>query len=257
MSIFKGFLEGVRSYSKALRFISRNKLSWFFIFPLLLNIFLFWVGYSWIADLSDTLKLGMDNWISGIDYGFVNNEYVKNTFDFLLKTISIIGFFLVFMSFGGYLIVAIMSPIFSIISEKTEKIITGKDYPFDFMQLLKDVVRGVFLALRNITKQILISILLFVLSFVPLLGFFTPVLLFLVSAYFFGFSFMDYAIERQRLGVKDSVKYMRDNKGLVIGNGIVFALLLLVPFCGVFLSAFAAVVSVVAGTLLVAAKNQE
>ncbi len=257
MNIFKGFSEGVRSYSKALRFISRNKLSWFFIFPLILNILLFWVGYSWIADLSDSLKLGMNNWISEIDYGFINNEYVKDTFDFLLKLISRVGFFFLFLYFGGYIIVAIMSPVFSIISEKTEKILTGNDYPFDFFQFLKDIVRGVLLAIRNALLQLLISVLLFFLSFVPLLGFVTPILMFLVSAYFFGFSFMDYAIERQRLSVKDSVKYMRDNKGLVMGNGFIFAVVLLIPFLGVLISGFAAIVSVVAGSLLVAEKSKE
>lgn len=199
----------------------------------------------------------MNNWITEIDYGFINNEYVKDTFDFLLKLISRVGFFFLFLFFGGYIIVAIMSPVFSIISEKTEKILTGNDYPFDFFQFLKDIVRGVLLAIRNALLQLLISVLLFFLSFVPLLGFVTPILMFLVSAYFFGFSFMDYAIERQRLSVKDSVKYMRDNKGLVMGNGFIFAVVLLVPFLGVLISGFAAIVSVVAGTLLVAEKSKE
>jgi CysZ protein len=255
MNVFKGFGEGLGSYSRALNFIFKHKLSYFFIFPLLLNILLFAVGYSWIIDLSDYIKDGMYAWISDIDYGFINNDYIKGSLSFLLKLVFRISFFLIFLFFGGYLILAIMSPVFSILSERTERILTGKDYPFDVLQLFKDIVRGVLLAVRNAFFQLLIAILLFFLSFIPLLGFVTPVIMFLVSSYFYGFSFIDYAIERKRIGFKESVLYMKNNKGLVMGNGFVFALLLLIPFIGILLSSFAAIVSVVAGTMLVAEKE--
>ena len=251
MNILRGFGDGVRAYSRAFNFIRDNKLSWFYLFPLFLNVILFAFGYSWIADSADSLKSILDGYISSVDYDFINNEYVRLSVAFLLKLIFRISFFLAFMFFGGYIIVAIMSPVFSFLSERTERAITGKDYPFDFKQFLQDVLRGVLLAIRNAVFQLVVAIVLFFVSFIPLMGFVTPFIMFFVSAYFYGFSFMDYAIERKRLGVKDSVRYMRQNKGLVIGNGFVFALLLLVPFCGVLLSAFAANVSVVAGTILV------
>lgn len=251
MNIFKGFGRGVGAYSRAFRFIMQNKLGWFFIFPLILNIILFAVGYSWIADTADSLKNIIDNYLSSVDYDFINNEYLRMTVAFLLSLIFRVSFFLAFMFFSGYIIVAIMSPVFSILSERTERILTGEEYPFDLHQFLKDILRGVLLAIRNALFQMIAAIALFFVSFVPLMGFVTPFVMFFVSSYFYGFSFLDYAIERRRLSVKDSVKYMRDNKGLVMGNGFVFSLLLLVPVCGVLLSAFAAVVSVVAGTILV------
>lgn len=251
MNIFKGFGRGVGAYSKAFRFIMHNKLSWFFIFPVLLNILLFAFGYSWITGMAYSLETLLDGYLDTFVNEYINNEYLRMTLAFLLNVIFRISFFIAFMFFSGYIIVAIMSPVFSLLSEKTERILSGKEYPFDLFQFIKDVIRGVLLAIRNAFLQILAAILLFFLSSVPLLGLVTPFLMFFISSYFYGFSFIDYAIERRRLNIKESASYMRTNKGLVIGNGLVFALLLLIPVLGVFLSAFAAIVSVVAGTMLV------
>jgi len=251
MSIIKGLGKGVGSYSRAFNYMLKNNLTWFFIFPLLLNVLLFVVGYQWIIDISDSVKVNVDSYISTVEYNFINSEWLRTSVAVILQVLFRVMYFLLFMFFGGYVIIAIMSPVFSILSERTEKLITGKQYPFDMKQFMKDVLRGVFIAIRNSIFQLIAAVLLFFASFIPLVGFVTPFIMFFISAYFYGFSFLDYAIERKKLGVKDSVVYMRNNKGLVTGNGLIFALLLLVPVCGVFLSAFAAIVSVVAGTILV------
>ena len=43
---------------------------------------------------------------------------------------------------------------------------------------------------------------------------------------------MDYTLERH-FGYKQSVQFVKKNKGFATGNGIVFMLLLLVPFVGI------------------------
>lgn len=249
MGVFSGFIKGVGAYSKAFRFILNNNLARFFIYPLVLNIVLFLFGYSWIISLSDYLKSLIETCLYSFD--FVSQDWFNLTISFILKSILGILYFISFMFFGGYIIVAIMSPVFAIISEKTEEILSGHKQAFNFKQFIEDVFRGLFLAVRNSIMQLVAVVILFFVSFIPVIGFITPLVIFLISAYFFGFSFLDYTIERKRYGIKDSVNYMRNNKGLVIGNGFIFALLLLVPLCGVFLSAFVAIVSVVSGTILV------
>jgi CysZ protein len=144
-----------------------------------------------------------------------------------------------------------MSPVFSYLSERTEKIKTGIDYPFSFIQLFKDILRGILIALRNFSIELILTILMFVLSFIPIIGWLAAIMLFFISAYFYGFSFMDYALERKQLNLKQSIRFMRENKGIVIANGFVFSLCLIIPFCGVSFSSFAAIVSVVSGTLAI------
>ena len=68
---------------------------------------------------------------------------------------------------------------------------------------------------------------------------------------FYGFSFIDYTNERRRLSVKQSVAFIRQNKGVAVTNGAVFSLLLMIPFCGYSLAGFGAIISVVAATLAI------
>ena len=75
--------------------------------------------------------------------------------------------------------------------------------------------------------------------------------LFLVSAYFYGFSFVDYAIERKRFNVKQSVRYVNKNVGIVTGVGVIFAFSLMVPWFSIIACSFVSILSVIAGTVAV------
>jgi CysZ protein len=251
MQFFKDFFFGLRTYTQALHFIFRKRLAWFFLFPLLLNILLFWFGWEYINGLADYSENFLKNWLDLENANFWGSGFLKATIGGFVWVVFKVLFFLIFAYFGGYIIIILLSPVFSYLSERTEQLQTGNDYPFQFKQLLKDIIRGVRIAIRNLFIELLLTILIFFLSFIPIIGWFSAILLFFISAYFYGFSFLDYAIERKKLTPKQSVQFMRENKGIVIANGFVFSLCLIIPFCGVSFSSFAAIISVVAGTLAV------
>jgi CysZ protein len=251
MSFFKDFSFGLRTYSEALSFIFKKKLAWFFIFPLAFNILLFWFGWDMVNDFSDTSKLYIENKLQLDQSTFWGSGFFKTVMDAFVWLTFKIMFFLLFAYLGGYIIIILMSPVFSYLSERTEKIKTGVDYPFSLRQLVKDVLRGVIIAVRNFSIEVILTLLMFILSFIPIIGWLAAIMLFFISAYFYGFSFMDYALERKKLNLIQSIQFMRENKGIVIANGFVFSLCLIIPICGVSLSSFAAIISVVAGTLAI------
>jgi len=148
-----------------------------------------------------------------------------------------------------------MSPLLAYLSERTESIIMGHEFPFSWLQFFKDIFRGILLAFRNFFIEILLTVLLFFLSFVPFLGFATAPILFLISAYFYGFSFLDYTAERRKMKVKESVDFVKQNKGIAIGNGGIFALFLLIPFIGVSIATFISIISTVAASIAVLKKE--
>lgn len=246
--MIKNFSSALKNYGKAINFIFKNNLAWTFLLPLILIFFLLAGSFGASSAAIDSIDLWLET-------NILSNEstwYFKllNSVVFsLVWVIFKVMFFFIFAYFSGFIILIILSPIFSYISEKTDKILTGNDYPFSIGQTIKDIWRGIVLALRNMISEFLFVILFFTLSFVPLLGILAPFALFFVTAYFYGFSFMDYSNERKQLSVSESVKTIKANKGAAIGNGFVFALVLLIPYIGAILAGFAAIIAVVAAAI--------
>jgi CysZ protein len=256
--MFKNFGIGLSSYGKAIELLFSKGLIWYMIFPILLNLLFLVLGWLGIGSITDFVE----NWIEGITKiekdSFVGAEYLTPVSTYisgiasgfvwvLMKFI----FFFVFAYFGGYIVVICLSPVFAFLSEKTEEILTGNKYKFNGDQMMRDVVRGVLLALRNLFIELFYMIVIFILGlFIPLIGgIIGSVLLFFISSYFYGFSFIDYNNERRRMKLKDSVQFMRANKGMAIANGMVFSIFLLIPFCGTTLAGFVAIISVIAATV--------
>ncbi len=260
-SFFKGIAKGFSDYGPALSFIIKHRLAWFFLVPVFLNILLFVGGFAAISSLSDYLQAIVVNAVSLDDATFFGAQALSwllaGTIGLILKVV----FFFVFAYTGGYLVIILISPVLAYLSEKTEKILTGKEYPFDIQQLMRDIVRGVLIALRNLFYQLLIIFGIFILGVIPIIGWIvslvSPFILFFIASYFYGFSFTDYVNERQRLNVKQSVSFMKKNRGLISGNGMPFSLILMVPFFGLTLSGFVAIVAVVASVISVKDKIVE
>ena len=153
---------------------------------------------------------------------------------------------LFYFSLFKYIWLIFGSPIFAYLSEKTEAILEGKTTPFNFSQLLKDVVRGVRIALRNTLWQSVYLIAFTILSFIPVIGWIVPVFALLVECYYYGFSMLDYSMERQHLNASESIHFIGRRKGLAIANGLMFYLMHLVPVIGWL---FAPSYAVIAATL--------
>ena len=68
---------------------------------------------------------------------------------------------------------------------------------------------------------------------------------------------IDYAIERKRFNVRQSVRYVNKNIGLVTGIGTVFALALMIPALSLAACCFVSLLSVIAGTIAVERMNDK
>ena len=148
-----------------------------------------------------------------------------------------------YFSLFKYIWLIIGSPVFAYLSEKTEALLEGTEYPFSWPQLLKDMLRGIKLALRNALWQTVYTVSILILSFIPVIGWVTPVVSMFVECYYYGFSMLDYSCERHKLSPSQSVAFISNRKGLAIGNGLVFYLMHLIPVAGWVLAPAYAVVA--------------
>jgi len=136
------------------------------------------------------------------------------------------------MKFAKYLVVALLSPLLAKLSEKTENILTGNKYPWNFAQLVSDVKRAMRIIVRNLMWEYFFFLVILVVSFI---GWEDPTsspifyLTFVIGFYYYGFAFMDYINERRRLTMDQSIAFMRENRGLAVAIGGVYSILILVP----------------------------
>lgn len=251
--LFDDFTIGVGAYWKAIIFIFKNNLWYYFFFPVIINLLLFFIGISFVNNATDfsiewvESQLN-DNTITGI--WAMLFQWTKDSFSWIIWIMFKLLFLYVFILFGGYFSLIVLSPILTYLSEKTEEIITGRKNPFDVIQLTRDVIRAIVIVIRNMCIQIVWIIIFFILSFIPIVGwvvsFFGNII---VSSYFYGFSFMDYTNERNKFSISESVSNIRKNKGLSIGLGFVFLICFSIPLIGAFVASIASIISVVAATI--------
>ncbi|MCG8332378.1 MAG: EI24 domain-containing protein [Chitinophagales bacterium] len=218
--MLSGFLNGVYAYTHAFRFVFKHRLWGYVLVPglisLLLGIAIF--GTAW--SVSDNIATWLIEWYPW-EWGRNAIEVTAQIFGGL--SVAVIGLILF-----KHLVMAISSPVMSLLSEKVERIINGKspDIPFTATQITKDTIRGLSLALRNIIRELFYTIILLILGLlIPIISPFTSFLIFVIQAFYAGFGNMDYTLERyyQRRG---SILFVKKYKSLAVGNGTVFLLML-------------------------------
>ena len=251
--MLKEIVIAIESYIKAHQFIRTHRLWKWIIIPGLMYAILFIVGmyFFWtssgdaVSYLSE--RLGIDRWLFKKESGFLS-------FLFMMSHIMIRFIMLIFwFSLFKFLFLIVGSPIFAYLSEKTASIIEGKDFPFNFTQLLSDIWRRSKLALRNTVWQTIFTLSTLLASLIPVAGWITPIIMVFIECYYYGFSMIDYSCERNKLTPKQSIEFIGKHKGLAIGNGMLFYGLHFIPIIGwIFAPAYA----VIAATLSLYEHNE-
>ena len=247
----KLFLKGVKSYRQAFTFLLKNKLLYFFLFPIAFNFLIYFSGLSVLNDFRLLINQYLESYLES--FGASENWWIlflNKLFSISIWLVSKVFFLYIFSLFGGYLTIIFLSPVFTYLSEKTASIQKGKTYNFNLTQFVNDVFRAILISFRNILIQLSMVFALFLIGFIPVIGWGVSIFgNLLIVSYFYGFSFMDYTNERHQLSIKESVKIVRRKKGLAIGLGLVFYLCLFIPLLGGIISSFLAIISVVAATI--------
>lgn len=239
--MFKNILKGIKSYSGTFKLISKLKLWKYFGIPMIISV----VTAGLIGFLAWSLSSTIGEFISGIWIW----EFGKETFTSFSSIVG--GVLIVILGFILYkhIVMALSAPFMSPVSEKIEVHLTGVDtHQHRSTSFNEQLWRGIRINVRNLFKEILFTIPLIILGFIPIVGFVASGLIFLVQAYYAGFGNMDYTLERH-LKYNDSLAFVRKNKGIAIGNGIVFMLFLFIPIVGIILVLPLSVTAATANTI--------
>jgi CysZ protein len=244
--LLKDIIIAFQAYGQAHRFIRRHSLWKWIIIPGIVYMLLFCTSMYFFGKSATSIieylsiKTGIRVWTESMHSRIIG--FFVTIGGIILWLILMLFYFSLFK----YLWLIVGSPIFAYLSEKTEAIIEEKEYPFSLPKLLKDMVRGIRISIRNTLWQTVYIVSLLLLSLIPLIGWVTPVFTILIECYYYGFSMLDYSCERHNLTPAESIHFIGTRKGLAIGNGLLFYLMHLVPVAGwIFAPAYA----VIAATL--------
>ena len=222
--MISNLIDGLKAYLEAYEVISRLKLWRFFLIPMLISVLIFLNIVLVSISFSDEIGLYISSFWSW-DFG----KETINTVSMILGGIILISIGLIVFK---HLVMILSAPFMGPISKKIEDDFTGVTSQTQVSSPLTLMFRSIKISSRNLFRELLLSIPILILGLIPLIGFFSLFLLFLMQAYFAGFGNMDYTLERH-FSYQKSIQFVKANKGIAIGNGLVFMLFLLIPFVGV------------------------
>lgn len=223
--MIKKISAGIKAYFGAFGLISKLKLWKYFAVPMLISLItaiaIFTSAYGLSGYISD--------WIASIlPPGWGEADWLRVTYRIISGLIILVIGLILFK----HIILALSAPFMSPVSEKIEAHLTGNEpYSHRDTSFMQQLWRGIRINMRNLFMELVLTIPILILKFIPIVNIFSAILLFLMQAYYAGFGNMDYTLERH-YAYRESIQFVRKNKGLAIGNGIVFLLCLFVPIIG-------------------------
>ena len=230
--MLKEIIVAIQSYYKAHYFIRKHKLWKWIIIPGIIYAILFVISMYFFGVTANSfiewlsLRTGLKTWLDKNGTGLLG--FLFAFAGIMLWLIQMLFYFSLFK----YIWLILGSPVFAYLSEKTASIIECKEFSFNTNQFIKDIFRGIKIAIRNALWQSVYMISIILLSLIPIVGWLTPLLALLVEFYYYGFSMLDYSLERKKITASQSIYFIADHKGLAIGNGLMFYRMQVIPEIG-------------------------
>ena len=224
--MIRGLYQGAKAHIHALKFLFNPSIIFYLILSGFLSLVVFGLIGTGIYFFGDDLGA---NLISFLPFNALPS-FLRIGAEWFTRIVLWIVSILIFK----HIILIIASPLLSTISEKVEEKITGDviNMPTTAMA---SISRGIRLSSSHIVKELMITAVLLVLSFIPGAAIVTTPLIFIVQAYYAGAGNLDFFMER-RYNLNESKLFFKRHRGIAIANGALFLGLLIIPIVGVFLA---------------------
>ncbi len=224
--MFKNIFRGLKAYGGTFKLIGELGLWKYFGIPILISIItaalIGFAAYAWSDNIGAFISKA---WVW---------EWGSETFRAISDVVGGILVVVVGLILYKHIILALSAPFMSPVSEKIEAHLLGQKLEHRNTGFWAQLWRGVRINGRNLIMELFLSVPIIIFGFIPVIGFLSTILLFLVQSYYAGFGNMDYTLERH-FEVTKSVRFVKNYSGVAIGNGMVFMLMLLVPVIGIIL----------------------
>lgn len=178
-----------------------------------------------------TLLFVCINFFSGLVFGDSMPSENAGWFSIAFSKIgSVVDYLLIQLYI--FFVLTILSPFNTILSEKLDTKLTGNTFSFSIIRVINDLIRMILIVLIAMLLQFVFIGIWWLISFITGIDdtFIYDVIAFLISAFFFGFSFYDHSLERYEINVPGSIRFAFSNVLLITITGIIFKLLYYFPY---------------------------
>lgn len=191
--------------------------------PGLLLTGLFWYFRSRTLELDESIDLTSQySWLSWVDSGV---STVFGIIDFILEQLYI------------FIVLTALSPFFTALGEKFDKDLTGHKTEGGVLRFINDMIRMVFVVILSLFLEFLFMVAYWLVS--KIFGFpeiVNTIVYYGIGAFFFGFAFYDFALERYEKSVLSSLGFAFSAPLGMIILGSIFKGIYAIPIVGVPLS---------------------
>lgn len=233
MQAIRNHITGIQITFRAL---AQGKYLTYFI-PGLVITLLYWFVVLRTRNFGDSLLVETEiSWLEQIE-SYINSgiEGIFSGFEFMLTQLYI------------FTLLTLLSPFNVALGERLDEELTGNSYSFTISRFVKDFFRMILVVSLALFLEFSFFFLYWILSWILPFGFLDVYVYQLITAFFIGFSFYDFALERYHKSVGSSLYYAFEKPLSMILTGLLFLLLFQIPIIGV---PIAVVLSVMISTVV-------
>lgn len=194
----------------------------FFIPGAVLTIIYFWLTAQASA-LTQAATLASDySWFDWI-LGYVNSgvQGVFSIFGWLSEQLYI------------FLVLTVLSPFNTYLGEKLDAKYTGQKFEGGLIRFVNDMIRMIFVVILALFLEFAFMGIYWIISWFIGFEILDNIVYFCIAAFFFGFSFYDFALERYEAGVFSSLGFAFSKPLTMILTGGVFLAIYNIPIIGI------------------------
>lgn len=141
-------------------------------------------------------------------------------------------------AFYQFFILTILSPVNALLSEKVDLNTTNQAFKTGISRFLADIWRAILVVLVSFFFYLLAVSVWWIFTKITGFHLLDQIVYFGIAAFFIGFSFYDYSLERYQIKTKESWDFGIKNSLTMLVSGALFSLLFMVPRIGVLLAPF-------------------
>lgn len=196
------------------------------------NLYIYLLPGFFIMLIYIFLSMGF-HWIFGDTKLTEDAAWWDSTVNIFASSIAWVGF-----QTYQFFMITLLSPVMALLGEKADQKLSGKKFNGGLKRMLSDFWRTVLISSTAFIFFGIAFLIWSAFSMVIGIGFLTPVIMFIVNAFFIGFAYLDYALERYQFNVASSWNYAFNHPKTLISLGSIFSLIFLVPYIGALLAPF-------------------